>query len=233
MSRRDTIIIGVLINTGMLAILFMMAIHTEDEPAHDSFELSHAVVQEQLAKRSDTKETLEPIAYAQQAPKDELDTVIKDYVSQLKTPPQSTPPLSHRQTHETSIPKPIPPSHPQSDQKFVDVTIKRGDCLGKIALANNTTVREIKEANHMVDERIEVGQVIRIPVNTRKKATVQETQNETKVSEGEEHYTIRKGDNIWKIAKQFNVKYEDLLRLNDISEEKARNLKIGDRIRIK
>jgi len=29
MSRRDTIVIAVLINTGLLAVLFMMAMHTD------------------------------------------------------------------------------------------------------------------------------------------------------------------------------------------------------------
>jgi peptidoglycan endopeptidase LytF len=47
------------------------------------------------------------------------------------------------------------------------------------------------------------------------------------------YYVVKSGDSPWKIAKQFNVKPEDILQLNHLDEEKARNLKIGDRIRIK
>ena len=44
---------------------------------------------------------------------------------------------------------------------------------------------------------------------------------------------MKKGDNPWKIAKQFNVRFEDLLKMNNLDEERARNMKIGDKIRVK
>ena len=47
------------------------------------------------------------------------------------------------------------------------------------------------------------------------------------------YHTIKNGDNPWKIAKQFRIKVEDLLRLNDLDEAKARNLKVGEKIRIR
>lgn len=47
------------------------------------------------------------------------------------------------------------------------------------------------------------------------------------------YYIVKGGDNPWKIAKQFQVNFDDILRLNNLDEEKARNMKIGDRIRVK
>lgn len=49
----------------------------------------------------------------------------------------------------------------------------------------------------------------------------------------EEWYTIKSGDNPWKIAKTQKIKFDDLLKLNGLNEERARNLKPGDRIRIR
>lgn len=49
----------------------------------------------------------------------------------------------------------------------------------------------------------------------------------------EEWYTIKSGDNPWKIAKSEKIDYDDILKLNQLTESKAKNLKPGDRIRIK
>lgn len=47
------------------------------------------------------------------------------------------------------------------------------------------------------------------------------------------YYIVQNGDSPWKIAKKCNIKVEDLLRLNNLNEEKARNLKIGQKLRIR
>jgi LysM repeat protein len=54
-----------------------------------------------------------------------------------------------------------------------------------------------------------------------------------KAVEKAEFYIVQSGDSPWKIAKKCNIKVEDLLRLNNLDEEKARNLKIGQKLRIR
>ena len=49
----------------------------------------------------------------------------------------------------------------------------------------------------------------------------------------EEWYVMKSGDNPWKVAKNNKIKFDDLLKLNGLNEERARNLKPGDRIRIR
>ena len=46
-------------------------------------------------------------------------------------------------------------------------------------------------------------------------------------------YTIKPGDNPWKVAKRFHLSFEKLLSLNHLDEAKARNLKVGQQIRIR
>jgi LysM repeat protein len=48
-----------------------------------------------------------------------------------------------------------------------------------------------------------------------------------------QYYIVKEGDNPWKIAKKFNIKFEELLERNNLDEEKARNLKVGQKLRIK
>lgn len=240
MSRRDTIMIAVLINTGMLAILFMMAIHTEDDLGVDSVDISSHLVEDRSEEGTDSQVHVEPLALAQTSSQDEVDNMLKDYAAPTSTPPLAVdrvvqPPSMQQNMNAQKAPQPKEPDPAPAKPKpdYVEVTVKRGDCLGKIALANNTTVSEIKKANNMASERIDIGQVLRVPVNTKNKTVRRSSRPATSQEGEEEYYTIQRGDNPWKVAKQFHVKFDDLLILNNLNEEKARNLKVGDRIRVK
>jgi LysM repeat protein len=48
-----------------------------------------------------------------------------------------------------------------------------------------------------------------------------------------EYYVLKSGDNPWTLARKFHIKFSDLLALNDLDEEKAKNLKVGQKIRIR
>ena len=136
-----------------------------------------------------------------------------------------------------------------AQDNVIEVTVKRGDVLEKIAKANKSTVAAIKKANNLQSEKLSIGQVLKIPVKqtvaaldtpVKQPEVKEDIQQEAKpkpVKESEVaeavYHLVKSGDSPWKIAKQYNVKYADILRLNNLDEEKARNLKIGDRIRVK
>ncbi len=48
----------------------------------------------------------------------------------------------------------------------------------------------------------------------------------------EEYYIVKPGDNPWTIAKKNHMRVEDLLRLNNMDQAKAKKLRPGDRLRI-
>lgn len=254
MNRRDIIIITVLINTGLLSALAMMAISTDDQGLMDQTEFNQLATHHEADKLKD-----EPIAIVHNTTisTDEWDTVLKDYVasnsSQMVQPLEDiteefeAPTISPKKIVEAPkkpINQPIAIAPPKkaveiNPKKGVEITVKRGDMLEKIARANGTTVEEIRTLNQLKNDRLTVGQTLLVPATAEKKITSQaktETKNiaEKKNSVDEvEYYVIKSGDNPWKIAKQYHVKFDDLLKLNHLDEEKARNLKIGDRIRVK
>ncbi len=47
------------------------------------------------------------------------------------------------------------------------------------------------------------------------------------------YYIVKHGDNPWTIAVKNKIKVEELLRLNNLDESKAKKLKPGDQLRIK
>lgn len=230
MSRKDMIIITVLINLGLLAVLFAVAVVYDDGTTTTApAEVQKTLAQAYIAPKSTNSETMRaieiPVASTEQS-LDEMDHVLSSYVN--------------GEGHEISvfddIQEPILLKDEMDDMgsahltgDFVEVTIKRGDALEKIARANNTTVSAIMKENNLRSEKLSVGQVLRVPVG-KKKASKPSAGAE---SSDRQYYIVKSGDSPWKIAKQFNVKFEDLLRLNNLDEDKARNLKIGDKLRVK
>lgn len=252
MNRRDTIIIAVLLNAGLLAILFVMAINSDDNNITDQggsqaiVDVTELPINPQEVITISTPE-MQQTSIMQSG--DEIDNALKQYANnpQLilvddEMEPSDKEPIEPPPAITTTPPQ-NPEPHPSTKQpQFVDVTVKKGDALEKIARANNTTIDAIKKANNLTNNKLSIGQTLKVPVGIKKTSTtttIAQTKpspsKDTKVvaSAEPELYTIKSGDNPWKIAKQFHVKFDDLLKMNNLDEDKARNLKVGDKIRVK
>lgn len=253
MSRRDIIIVAILLNVAVLSFLFLTATRPEEEssyrPVVDNFVSldSVGVPPEQL--RSEVV-LLDPL------PKDEVDTVLKPYLGAQESSPKliQEPELPHLipiEEHEAVVIAPIESVQPRDREQVLEVVVKRGDVLEKIARNNGTTVKELKRLNHLTNDRISVGQVLRIPVavstgqevrisalpavkSVAKESIVKASKpaREQVVAETQ-FYTVQPGDNPWKIARQNKVQLEELLKLNGLTEESARNIKVGDKLRVR
>lgn len=196
-SRRDTIIIAVLVNIGLLAALFMTAMQMEDDPIFD-----HPEITIPIAEAPVEYHTPEPVVIA---PIDEMDQVIS-----------------------TMTPKPEEKVG-ESQPNYLEITVKRGDALEKIARANGTTIKEIKRINKLNNDTLTIGKTLKVPVvDIQPQDTLA-----TPESEDGTYYVLKSGDNPWKIARRFHVKYDDILTLNDLDEDNAKKLKPGDKIRVK
>jgi peptidoglycan DL-endopeptidase LytF len=228
MSRRDTIIVAILINTGLLGVLFMMAIHTESDEPETSFQTMHQIAEVDI-KMPEHAESSGGICRVTE-PCDEIDQVLKNYSMKTAAPIGVTTP--HQENPDSIT---LPPSRnllKEENQRFVEVTVKRGDYLEKIAKANGTTVTAIKRANQLSTSRIDIGQVLLIPIEDQPKSASQAAPKKQVVEEPQ-YYTMKSGDNPWKVAKLHKVGFGELLKLNNLDEDKARNLKPGDVLRVK
>jgi LysM repeat protein len=251
MNRRDMIIVATLMNTGLLAVLFMMAIQSDNTGSNEQA----TIPQPQTLVADTTINTIshEPILnnestlpITKTSRHDELDKVINSYSTVVPPKPMimeedlfqddvSEPTSGILDSKETQQIGTI--EEPATDS--VEVTVKRGDSLDKIARANKTSVKAIKKANNLTTDRLKIGQVLTIPRSgeIEKVASTPKTTPKPEVAtsstSGAEYYTIKSGDNPWKIAKQFGVRFEQLLKLNGLDEAKARRLKAGDKIRVR
>lgn len=235
MSRRDTIIIALLINISLLAFLFVLAINSDEE------ENAPPDAAGRLAVEAVSTAAKEPIAM-NSLPKtnDEVDNFLKDLSTQ-----NSSQTVEMDEEAVVDLEKETPVAVVKSnenkeDAKIVEVTIKKGDALEKIARNNGTTVDAIKKENNLKSNKLSIGQVLRIPVSSKQNSVADNTQPKptptptaVKKANEPEYYILKSGDSPWKIAKQFHVDFDDLLKLNNIDESKARNLQVGDKIRVR
>lgn len=210
MSRKDIILISVLINAGLLAVLFITAIKTDSEFVQPMVSLEKPL-EKVIALNNPPPE--QPIVEV-----DEVDQILKEYLPET--------PIA-----KMDEPVALPVKEEPIQGNIVEVVVKRGDALEKIARANRTTVEAIRKVNHLQKDVLKIGQVLKVPVGALKEEL--EAPKSVVANEEPTYYVVKAGDNPWKIAKNHNVKFEDLLILNNLDEERAKNLKVGEKIRVR
>ena len=227
MTRKDTILIGVIVNACILAVLFLAAF------IYDTGEIVENVEpQSSLATNSPvvSDPILPVVAIAMPT-----ETVVQP--NPRLTPTVKVPEYSSNSILVETTPIVQEMIVPSSDYR--EVVIKKGDSLDKIARMNGTNVAALKKLNNLQTNNLTIGKSLKIPPKTEDSTAVAigATQPIEKkvvpvVSEPV-YYTVQPGDSPWKISKQTNVNIDVILKLNNLNEEKARNLKVGDRIRVK
>jgi peptidoglycan endopeptidase LytF len=230
MSRRDTIIIAVLLNAGLLIVLFVTSLKTEKTEDQPSAITVLASNQSEIKDTPPPQSTLPAVAPAAHDP---VDRVIEQYVTpQVAASEQPNPNfLADLQAVGTpaASPGPIAATPKQAaapEISYKEVKVKKGDVLERIARQNHVSVSEIMKINKLTSTRLTIGQVLKIPAHETPKTVATATES------GGQYYIVKAGDNPWTIAVKHHMKVEDLLRLNNMDEQKAKRLKAGDKIRI-
>lgn len=91
--------------------------------------------------------------------------------------------------------------------------VKKGDTLYSIAMANNTTVDELKKANNLTSNILSTGQLLKIPSALLPEST----------------YTVKKGDSLYSIANKYNTTIDELKRINNLT---SNTLSIGQVLKL-
>lgn len=215
MSRKDTIIIAVLVNAGLLIILFASALKL---PVHDT-----CYQPEPLKPIVDVSPKKEAVIQKGDVVDHALEQFAKHHLNAIEQPVVIQNPIA---VEELKLPQsPISDNNAEKVAGYTEVTIKKGDMLEKIARQYHTTVHEIMRLNGLQTSHLRIGQVLKIPSDSNVLTTnpILETA----------YYIVKEGDNPSTIAKKNNIKLENLLKLNEMSEEKARKLRPGDKLRIR
>lgn len=140
-------------------------------------------------------------------------------------------------------PEPEEPAYvvPKDGEPF-EYTVKSGDVLGLIAGRFNVRVSDIQAWNNLSGTRINIGQKLMIygkkkvtqpkpnTSNKSKEEPKETTTTELKFDNGKYTiYTVKSGDNLWLIAKNYpGVSADDIMEYNGIDN----NLDVGQKLKI-
>ena len=91
--------------------------------------------------------------------------------------------------------------------------VKKGDTLYSVAMANNTTVDELKKANNLTSNILSTGQLLKIPSALLPEST----------------YIVKKGDSLYSIANKYNTTIDELKRINNLT---SNTLSIGQVLKL-
>lgn len=248
MSRRDTIIIAVLVNAGLLMVLFATAMRSDKKETKEKIEAPLVKTEQSVP------EATPPVAAKEESPQPGIDafldapigesphlaTALDEAGEQLslgeevEIPPAGTSqvvPVPEAPSAVAVAPPPSTSSAPtkpkvKSEESVATVTVKKGDALEKIAKNHHTTVAAIMKLNNMTSTNLKIGQVLK--VSSKEGAAVA-----AKSASVSEYYVVKEGDNPWLIASRNNLKVNELLKLNNLDEQKAKRLRPGDKLRIR
>jgi len=237
MSRRDTIIVAALVNAGLLIILFVSALKSQDEgdqivlnQASSDLIASESIQStgkkmigddvDQILQQYSQQDPLQaPVAVATSSSSNFVDD-LQGLTKAVETPPQSKPVMAAK-----SI------SVKEEAQSVIEVKVKKGDMLEKLARQHRTSVSAIMKLNNLSSTQLKIGQVLK--VNSVTSSAQVQPKPVLLESVPSKMYTVKSGDSPWTIAVKNHMKVEELLKLNNMSEDKAKRLRPGDQLRIR
>lgn len=90
--------------------------------------------------------------------------------------------------------------------------VKKGDSLYSIARTYNTSVDKLKEINNLTSNALSIGQVLKLPSSNASENVV---------------YTVKKGDSLYSIAREYGTTVDAIKKLNNIT---SNTLSIGQKL---
>ncbi len=110
-------------------------------------------------------------------------------------------------------------------------TVKKGDSIYSIAKKFNTTPETIIDANNLTSPLLTIGQQLIISNNSYTPPTsIKECFGTSYIPPSYETYTVKKGDNLYSIAKKYGTTVEEIKNLNNLT---TNDLEIGQKLNIK
>jgi len=94
-------------------------------------------------------------------------------------------------------------------------TVVSGDSLWSIAKKLGTTVDALKQANNLISNTLQIGQILKVP------STSGDAPSNTQV------YTVVRGDSLYSIANRFGITVNELKNLNNLT---SNTLRIGQQL---
>ena len=119
----------------------------------------------------------------------------------------------------------------EEEGDYLIYVVKEGDSLYSIAKKYGMNVNDLITLNNLTTNVLSIGQQLRIVSNKDNAIPIGSScYGEGYVQPSYVTYTVKKGDNLYSIAKKYNVSVDSIVKLNNLSSS---NLDIGQILKIK
>ncbi|KAA6451806.1 C40 family peptidase [Bacillus swezeyi] len=98
------------------------------------------------------------------------------------------------------------------------IKVKNGDSLWKLSAEYNTSVSALQKANDLSSTVIYTGQTLEVPGGTSKSSTKKKSESSSS-SSARTTYTVKLGDSLWLIAKDYKTSVQEIKSLNGLSSD--------------
>ena len=229
MTRKDTILVAVLINAGLLIVLFATASKSSDPNMAMKAEEGTPLSSIEIPLHTEIKPEVS-IDLMQATAKLEPEVRFEPREIEMIATPAPT-----NSAEISFTPVEAPQETRQNQPQFTQHIVEKGQVLEKIARIHHSQVDAIMSANNLTSTQLKIGQVLKIPTQKTSSQVAQSAAPSIKTasdSSEAKYYIVKPGDSPWTIAVKNKIKVEDLLRLNQLDQNKAKKLKPGDKLRI-
>lgn len=137
--------------------------------------------------------------------------------------------LTEQQAPEAQSASAQPKDEPATvEQAARYYTVRKGETLAAIARKNDLSLKELKRINSLKTNKVKVGYKLALSSSSAKSASAPERKPAKTIASNEikpkarkaetvTRYTVRRGDTLYSIARQFKVETSDLMRWNSVS----------------
>ncbi|RFF27994.1 MULTISPECIES: LysM peptidoglycan-binding domain-containing protein [unclassified Wenzhouxiangella] len=117
-----------------------------------------------------------------------------------------------------------------------EIRVRPGDTLSHLARRHNTTVRQLRDANNLNGDFLRTGQTLRLADNGRTPENSPHAERYARLTSLQQRllptrrfqHQVRPGENLWLIARQYDVTVDDLQKWNGLGNNDL--IRPGDRI---
>ena len=99
------------------------------------------------------------------------------------------------------------------------IKVKSGDSLWKLSAQYNTSVSALQSANNLSSTVIYVGQTLEIPNGKSESGSKKSSSTSSSKSSAKTTYTVKSGDSLWLIAKDYKTTVQEIKTLNGLSND--------------
>ena len=128
--------------------------------------------------------------------------------------------LKVKEKSTTPAPTPSTPVNSTTPSSTDTYTVKSGDTLTAISRQYNTSIAELKALNNLRSDLIFVGQSLKVKEQTKQSAPKPtKPANSTSTATSGRTYTVKSGDTLSGISRQYNTTVSELKRLNNLTSD--------------